>query len=465
MGWMRMATAALAAAICAAPAAAQSPGYGGGRLPSAAVPRAGYVPTLGIALQPRGDRMALRFDTSLRCGRTSYDIVGRTLAAFDGRIFNASAARRLRIPGGRIDYAWTLAGQADGTIASGTLRITGTRVAGGRTTGCDRKPSRRFNARIAAPAPAGAPRPPGGAAYGGLSAIRVADGLRAPVILKATSSGRRVAARWTALARCGRSPRAELVNFTPSMRIGARGGFSRAERFAVRYSDALARYRVRFAGRVSGEGARGTLRMRVRVFTRSGGRLLTRCDTRTRAWTAGLLRTLPPTPGTTPPPPGTPTPAPTPTPTPQPRTPIPGEWSLNMTSDPTDYIGQGRTWSHGPPADRVSASGTRQLVSFHIETADQTNGGWWDTEFAAPPGGQLAAGASYEARRYPFNDGAAGFAHGGMGRGCNTLTATFTIHELTFDPDGTLRNFRADFEQHCEGGEAALRGTWVFRAA
>ena len=74
MGWTRMATtAALAAATWAAPATAQSPGYGGGRLPSAAVPRSGYVPTLGIALQPRGDRMALRFDTSLRCGRTSYE--------------------------------------------------------------------------------------------------------------------------------------------------------------------------------------------------------------------------------------------------------------------------------------------------------------------------------------------------------------------------------------------------------
>jgi len=471
MSWMRMAAtaalAALAALIWTAPAAAQSPGYGGGRLPSAAVPRTGYVPTLGITLQPRGDRMALRFDTSLRCGRTSYDVVGRTLGAFDGRIFNASAARRLRIPGGRIDYAWTLAGQADGTVASGTLRITGTRVAGGRTTGCNRKPSRRFNARVAAPAPAGAPRPPGGAAYGGLSAIRVADGLRAAVILKATSSGRRVAARWTALARCGRGPRAELVNFTPSMRIGARGGFSRAERFAVRYSDALVRYRVRFAGRVSGERARGTLRMRARVFTRSGGRLLTRCDTRTRAWTAGLLHTLAPAPGTTPPPPGTPTPAPAPTPTPQPRTPIPGEWSLNMTSDPTDYIGQGKTWSHGPPADKVSASGTRQMVSFRITTTDPTSGGfgWWDTTFAAGPGQDLAPGATYEAKRYPFNDGTAGFDHSGMGRGCNTLTATFTIHELTFDPDGTLRNFRADFEQHCEGGEAALRGTWVFRAA
>ena len=52
-----------------------------------------------------------------------------------------------------------------------------------------------------------------------------------------------------------------------------------------------------------------------------------------------------------------------------------------------------------------------------------------------------------------------------MGRGCNELTATFTIHELTFDANGVLRTFRADFEQHCEGGTPALRGTWVFRAA
>ena len=61
MGWTRVAvTTAALAAVWAAPAAAQVPGYGGGRLPSAAVPKAGYVPTLGIALQPRGDRMALR---------------------------------------------------------------------------------------------------------------------------------------------------------------------------------------------------------------------------------------------------------------------------------------------------------------------------------------------------------------------------------------------------------------------
>ena len=129
MRWTRIAvTAVLAATAWAAPAMAQD--YGGGRLPSAGVPGTAYVPTMGIALQARGDRMALRFDTSIRCGRTSYDIVGRTLGAFDGRVFSASASRRMRIPGGRIDYAWAVAGEADGTVASGTLKLTGTRVAG-----------------------------------------------------------------------------------------------------------------------------------------------------------------------------------------------------------------------------------------------------------------------------------------------------------------------------------------------
>ena len=52
----------------------------------------------------------------------------------------------------------------------------------------------------ATPPTGAAAQPARGAAFGGLSAIQVADGLRGPVVLKATSSGRRIAARWTALA-------------------------------------------------------------------------------------------------------------------------------------------------------------------------------------------------------------------------------------------------------------------------
>ena len=75
---------------------AQSPAYGGGLLPYTVVPR-GFNPSVGIALQPRGDRVALRFDTTLLCGGRTFEAVGRALAAFDG---SASAlAGRHACPG------------------------------------------------------------------------------------------------------------------------------------------------------------------------------------------------------------------------------------------------------------------------------------------------------------------------------------------------------------------------------
>ena len=89
-----------------------------------------------------------------------------------------------------------------------------------------------------------------------------------------------------------------------------------------------------------------------------------------------------------------------------------------------------------------------------MNTNAEFQGGWWTTDFAAPPGQDLAAGTTYQAKRYPFNDGAAGFNHSGNGRGCNELTATFTVREIAFHANGVLRRFRADFEQHCEGGDA-----------
>ena len=449
----------------AAPAAAQD--YGGGRLP-AITARDGFTPTLGITLQPRGDRMAFRFDTELKCGSTLYSIIGRSVVPFDGRSFTGRASRRLAIGSGRhnrILFSWVLTGAVDGTIGAGRLTIAGVRIAGGERTRCTRKPRRRFSARVAG-APTGSPQPPAKSSFGGLSDIRVADGLRAPVVLKVGSTGKRIRSRWNAFADCGRGPRTDLTNFTPAMRLRPDGSFSRAERFSVSYADAFIRYRVRFAGSVSGEAASGTLRLRARIYNARGTRLRTRCDSGVRNWSAAMLRPIARAPQRTATP--TPSPAPTATPTPQRRSPVPGQWSLNMTSDPGDYIGQGRTWSHGPPADRLTVFADRQLISFRMDTDAEFEGGWWSTDFAAPPGQDLAAGTTYQATRFPFNDGTAGFDHSGNGRGCNKLTATFTVHELGYDPDGTLRTFRADFEQHCEGnepGDPALRGTWVFHAA
>jgi hypothetical protein len=279
------------------PATAAAQDYGGGLLPTAAPPTH-YLPSLGIVLQPRGSRIAFRFDTSLKCGRDTYDAVGRKVVPFDGRRFRAKAASVFRIGGAgsknRVIFAWKLRGQADGSTAAGRLTIQGVRIVRGHRTACRHKPVRRWAARLAAPAPAGAPLPPARSSFQGLSDLVIADGLRGPVVLKLGRSGRKVAARWSVAARCGNGGRQQLINYTPPATVHPDGSFGFSERFAVSYADAFIRYRVSFEGRFSGEGATGTLRMRARRFSRDGKRLRSRCDSGTRTWTAAIAQPVAP---------------------------------------------------------------------------------------------------------------------------------------------------------------------------
>ncbi|MEZ5097016.1 MAG: hypothetical protein R2731_13510 [Nocardioides sp.] len=78
----------------------------------------------------------------------------------------------------------------------------------------------------------------------------------------------------------------------------------------------------------------------------------------------------------------------------------------------------------------------------------------------------LEPGATFTgATRYPFNDPSVpGLSVFGDGRACNTLTGSFTIHEIDWDPEGTLTKLAVTFEQHCEGGSAALFGSLAWHA-
>ena len=446
----------------AAPAGAQSPSYGGGLLPTAASAR-GYEPTLGIVLQPRGNTIAFRFDSSIFCGGTVYDTVGRGTVPFDGRSFSARAARQYPIGrrrGNRIVFSWRLRGELDGTIASGRLHITGARYVQGRRTRCRRKPDRSFLARVEGAAATGSPAPPGLAAFGGLSAIRIAQGLRAPVVLRVERNAKKIGARWTVLSGCGKGPRNDFVNYSPPMRIRPDGSFSRSERFSVSYADALIRYRVRFAGRISGEAANGVLRLRARVFSADGKRLRTRCDSGTRGWSAALLRAIAPAPAGTPAP-ATGTPEPTSGPSGEPQPGTAGAWSLTRTSDENDWVGAGRDWSYRSPENTIAVRAYRYGITFHISAPDTS----WSGTFTARSYQEPLVPGTYVAQSpSSTSGGTAGMSVSGDGRACKSQ-GTFTIHEIVFDGADRLRRVRLDFEQHCEGNPPALRGTWDFTAA
>jgi hypothetical protein len=52
----------------------------------------------------------------------------------------------------------------------------------------------------------------------------------------------------------------------------------------------------------------------------------------------------------------------------------------------------------------------------------------------------------------------------GAGAGCNTLRGRFDVLEIVVGGNGKIERFAAEFEQHCEGGNAALFGSVRFNS-
>jgi hypothetical protein len=262
-------------------AAAQNapPAYGGGLF---ATNGSGYRPSVGVSIEHRGQRAGVWWDTSLRCGRDVYFINGHKVVPAVGVHAEATGHGSVPLGRGRVRYSWKLTVDMGQSDAAGVFVIHGKRR--GRES-CNRKPTRPFQTLLASE-PAGTPVvPPPGSVYLGLSDNR-ANGLRTPVMVRTKSGGKRVEARWSTSARCRRGPREPLVNYTPPTVIRSDGSFSRGERFSVVFSDVIVRYRVLFRGHFTSDGAVGDLRMRARIYGPKGKRLLTRCDTGLKHWTA-----------------------------------------------------------------------------------------------------------------------------------------------------------------------------------
>ncbi|MBN9522042.1 tandem-95 repeat protein [bacterium] len=134
---------------------------------------------------------------------------------------------------------------------------------------------------------------------------------------------------------------------------------------------------------------------------------------------------------------------------------------LQAVSDPGDYIGQGLTYDYEPGEGDFVLDGTATVVSVQFgNPAD-----YFSMRFAGIDGAPLTPGYYPNAQRYPFNDpGHPGLSITMDSRGSNTLTGSFTVHQIVTDAAGKVIRFWADFEQHSEGFTPALRGTIRFAA-
>lgn len=128
-----------------------------------------------------------------------------------------------------------------------------------------------------------------------------------------------------------------------------------------------------------------------------------------------------------------------------------------MFSDGGDYIGGGvsRFFVNGP--DSVTVSGTAAYLTVAVSGGPYGDG--YSMDFAAPPGQKLHPGLYTGAQRAPFREtGHPGIDISGNGRGCNTDSGRFDVKQIVTRSDGSVSRLWLTYEQHCEGGLAALFG-------
>jgi hypothetical protein len=128
---------------------------------------------------------------------------------------------------------------------------------------------------------------------------------------------------------------------------------------------------------------------------------------------------------------------------------------LSMYGQPGDFINPGQLLLTTQDGTFTSQRGADNDVSVSIQTEDLRA-----ASFLAPSSTVLAKGTYLNAQRYPFQaPGTPGLSVYGAGRGCNTLTGNFTVLQAVYDLTGKVKSLSVDFEQHCEGGPAALFGS------
>jgi hypothetical protein len=128
--------------------------------------------------------------------------------------------------------------------------------------------------------------------------------------------------------------------------------------------------------------------------------------------------------------------------------------SYRFVSDPGDYIGQGITKSYANSNSIFSLSGTTAGIGFGVSGRRD----YWTVGIRPKTGETLRVGTYTGAQRFADADHPA-LDVSSTGRGCNQSAGSFVIKEIVVDEAGAVTALSATFEQRCEAGVPALRGT------
>lgn len=132
---------------------------------------------------------------------------------------------------------------------------------------------------------------------------------------------------------------------------------------------------------------------------------------------------------------------------------------VRLTSDPGDFIGDGRSYAYSLADAEITVTAEGGRLTIDI-LGDES----WSGIFQLPETfTDLQPGTYAGLRRYTFHDPAVGgMIWSGEGRGCNGLSGSLTIESVAYDGDG-VSEIDFQFEQHCEELAPALHGEihWI----
>ncbi|MFN2477248.1 MAG: putative Ig domain-containing protein [Chthoniobacterales bacterium] len=141
---------------------------------------------------------------------------------------------------------------------------------------------------------------------------------------------------------------------------------------------------------------------------------------------------------------------------------VAADTGLVMDSPQGDYIGAGKSYYYNVPADGALTASKGTVVGLNFNGSGDN----WYLSFAAPGNKPLTPGTYNGAARYPFQSvNQPGLSISGNGRGCNQLTGSFTVKEITYGADNSILAFDATFSQSCEGTGPPLTGEVLYNSS
>jgi hypothetical protein len=141
---------------------------------------------------------------------------------------------------------------------------------------------------------------------------------------------------------------------------------------------------------------------------------------------------------------------------------------LYVDSQLGDDIGAGRELTFASPDSQIVVLRNQDNgVTIQVSTPGTTPPASWTIELAGPNDAALAAGAYQNAVKFGTQGTSQpGLSVSGDGRTCTTVTGSFDVLDVAYDPQaGAVVRFAADVEQHCERVFSALFGSIRYNSA